>query len=118
MNAANLGADVATKVANSSNYEMVREGALRAVNWLGRQVSTISSSVKDLVVKIIAWAKPFFVCLQKFVCETFDKSKEFLIANRQVALPGAIIALVAVIAALSIDKIACSGEQRAAPTPA
>ncbi len=113
MSATKIGADV-PKVA-SSNYDVVRNGALKAASWLGRQVQYISGTAKDMILKVVAWAKPFFSCAAKFFSETFDKSKELLVANKEFAIPAAVFATVVAFGVLFINNVICNNENQATP---
>lgn len=107
--ALNMGAQAAPKI-NPSNYDQFRNGAVNAVNWLGRQAQWIGSSCKDFGSKVAEFVKPFFHAVMKIVCESFDKVREVVIANKEIAGPAAIGAILLTIVALTFTQVICKPE--------
>ena len=81
-------------VATAGTFEQIKGNVVGATKWLGRQVVALASSVRDFAAKIVAWAKPFFINIAKFIGETYGKVREYIVAHKEVALPVAIISLI------------------------
>lgn len=103
--------------ATTSAFDQVKHGIINAANWIGRQVTWLASSIKDIAMRIVEAVKPAFASLVQFVREQSTKVKDFIVANQAVAIPLAIaIPLVAGITLLGF-KLFC-GEEKAPAAPA
>lgn len=80
-----VGSPVATE-ATTSTFENVKQGALSTVNWMGKQIQWLASTIKDSAIKVFEWAKPFFQSIGKMLGETYDKVREFVIANKEASI--------------------------------
>ena len=99
------GAPVAAKLAQLSTYDSVRKNAFQAVNWIGRQVCYVGTTVKSSLGRIVNAVKPFFTTIAKVLCETVDRSKELISRNREIAVVGAISLVVGGGLFLALSKI-------------
>lgn len=81
--------------ATTSAFDQVKHGVINAANWLGRQVTWLASSIKDIAMRIVEAVKPAFASLVHFVREQSAKVKDFLVANKEIAIPASIAALAA-----------------------
>jgi len=90
--------------ANSpSTWNTIKQGAIDGVNWVGRQVQWLASTIKDYAIKVVEWAKPFFQTIGKFCVEQYDKVKELIVNNKEASLFAA--ALVAIVSIASIAGV-------------
>lgn len=98
------------EMAGPSAWDQVKTGASNSVNWLGRQISWIGSTIKDFAIKTYEWAKPAFQAVAKFFAEKFDQVKEIVMQNREMAAAIAVTALVSTLVTLGICHLCGSGE--------
>ncbi|NGX38593.1 MAG: hypothetical protein K1000chlam2_01767 [Chlamydiae bacterium] len=87
--------------ATTGTFDQIKGKVVNAANWLGRQVASLATSIKDLALRVVEWAKPFFNTIAKFFVETFDKTKEYIVANKEIALPAALIGIVGTVIGLA-----------------
>jgi len=100
MSAATLPQAPAPATGAPSTFDAMKQGALQTVNWMGRQIQILGSTIKEYAMKIVEWAKPFFQNIATMLGETFDKVKEFALANKEVSI--AVGIAIPVIAAAAI----------------
>lgn len=97
-----------------STFDAMKQGALQTVNWMGRQIQVLGSTIKEYAMKIVDWAKPFFQNVAKMLGETYDKTMEFAKANKEISL--AVVIGVPLVAIASIFAyFALNGESSQAP---
>ncbi|NGX59777.1 MAG: hypothetical protein KR126chlam3_00934 [Chlamydiae bacterium] len=103
----------------TSTFDQIKEGLLNSVNWMGRQIQWLGSTLKDFAFKVVEFVKPFFQSIGKMLAETYDKIREFIIANKEVSTYVGIAAVVgAALFGLSYficcDSSSKEGEKKAA----
>ena len=81
---------VVGKTATISTLDHIKIRAVNAVNYLGRVFEAIGTSIKYYAVKAVEVVKPFFTKAAKFFVETYDKTREFVVANKEVVSASAI----------------------------
>lgn len=107
---------VAAKVVPSalpSYYTSIQQGALKVVNTIVEKAVVVGAASKEATLKVVSIVRPFFSAIFKFLCESFDKLREFLIANKQVVLPVAVIGTLCAIGALAVNNLLCNAEEGA-----
>lgn len=75
-----------TAEATTSTFYQIRNGALNAVYWVGKQIQWFGRTIKDYAVKIYEWAKPFLEAVGKTIAHSYEKLRDFIIANKNVSL--------------------------------
>lgn len=89
--------------ATTSAFDQVKHGVINACNWLGRQVTWLASSIKDIAMRIVEAVKPAFASFVQFVREQAIKAKDLIAANQPVAITLAIaIPVIATLAVLGV----------------
>ncbi|NGX47971.1 MAG: hypothetical protein K1000chlam3_01357 [Chlamydiae bacterium] len=97
--------------ATTSTFENVKQGALNAVNWMGKQIQWLTSSIKEYAVKVFEWAKPFFQNIGKMLGETYDKVREFTITNKEASIAVGITAVVSIGLGIGAYLLCCNKEE-------
>lgn len=85
-----------------STFDAMKQGALQTVNWMGKQIQVLGSTIKEYAMKVVEWVKPFFQNAAKMLGETYDKVRELALANKEVSI--AVGIAIPVIAALAIGS--------------
>ena len=86
----------------ASTFDQIKGGALNTVNWMGKQIQWLGSTIKQYAIKIFEWAKPFFQNIGKMLAETYDKVREFVIANQTASIAVGITVLLTTLAILTM----------------
>ena len=86
----------------SSTWDQLRNTTVEGTRWLGRQVSSVASSVGDYAQRVIQWAAPFFQNIGRFFAESFELGREFFVNNQQMVL----VVGVAVVVTTILNQIA------------
>lgn len=105
----------ATTPVHVSTFDQIKDGALKAVNWMGRQVQWLGNSIKDFVFRIYEWAKPFFQSVARMTTEFYEKGREFVLKNKEVTMLTVAAVIIAAAAAIGGYFMCCENTTK---TPA
>lgn len=93
--------------ASASTYDRVKEGALGAVNWMGKQIQWLGSTIKDYAIAVYNWAKPFFQGILNLVYNAYDKLRDLVVTNKEAAVAVAIAGPLFLIGGVAAYMLCC-----------
>lgn len=100
----------------ASTVDTIKSGAIDAVQWLGRQLTLIKDFALSVIAKVVEFAKPAFENLAHFFRELFESAKEWISANREIAVPVGIGGAVAAFGAIASYILFCGKKEEADKT--
>lgn len=88
----------AAQGAAPSTFENFKNGAFEVVNWMGRQIQWLASTIKHYAVKAYEYVKPFFESIGRVIGDGYAKVRDFAVANKEVSITiGVLVALISAI---------------------
>lgn len=96
--------------AEASTVDAIKSGAISTAQWLGHNISVIKDTVLAAIAKIVEYAKPLFANLAQYFGEIFESAREWVNANREIAVPVGIGGVVAAFAAVAGYVLFCNKE--------
>jgi len=103
----------------ASTVDTIKSGAINTAQWLGHQITVIKDTVLTAIAKIVEYAKPLFENLAQYFGELFESAREWVNANREIAVPVGVGGIVAVFAGVAGYVLLFNkGEEKPATQPA
>jgi hypothetical protein len=96
-----------------STFDQVKGTALKAVNWLGRQIQWLKNTVVSWVTNVIQAIKPYLARVAKVGVDGYQRVRDYIMANKEVAIPVTVTAVFATVATLAAYFLCCDNKDAA-----
>lgn len=101
--------------ASAGTFETIKNTTLDAINWMGRKVSLVLSTIKDYALKVAEYVKPFFQKIGRALVNSFDKVKEFVVTHKEFVVGSGIAVIVGILSVLVYNNL-CGKKEDTAPS--
>lgn len=77
--------------AATSTFDNFKTGVLQAVNWMGRQIQWLGSTIRHYAIKAYEFVKPFFESIGRVLADGYAKARDLAIENKEVSITLAVL---------------------------